>query len=95
MMMFFRAHKFLVIFLALILLAGFGAVLFHHHDDGVDHSDCAVCHFVKQITGSLIFASIIAGLLFSSKKFAVPASEKLGLFDFISHLKNRAPPVLA
>ena len=95
MMIFFRSHKFFVIFFALILLVGFGAVLLHHHDDGEDHSDCAVCHLAKQITSLLILASILVSHLFSSKKFIAPSCEKLSSFDFISHLQNRAPPVLA
>jgi len=87
-------RKLLFVLIALILLASFTSVLIHHHDDGEEHSDCAVCHLAKIVTGILILASIFVGAIFSSKRFNVLKSQFFNSLQLVSQLQSRAPPVL-
>lgn len=93
--MYRQKGKFIFILVAVVLLASFASVLFHHHDDYKDHDHCSICHLAKQVTGLLLFASIIIGRLFSSARFEFPAAPAFQSFELVSRLKNRAPPVLA
>jgi len=93
--MYTQDKRFIILLLVVIVLASFAGVLLHHHDDGQDHDDCSICHLAKQVTGLLLFASVLIGHLFSSSRFTFPAAPLFQSVELVSRLKNRAPPVLA
>lgn len=67
---------------------------FHHHEDGMEHSDCPVCRLVQTVTGIFIlaFAALLLAAFRAQKLFTVFESQLSSLF-LASPLQGRAPPV--
>ncbi len=89
-------QKLFAVLTALFLLASFFLVLFHHHEDGTQHSDCPVCRLVQQMA-SVFVAILIAfiGNFSASRRFASVFSERFTSRLLASRLLGRAPPLLS
>ena len=89
-----RNQKFWIVILAVVLLASFSAILFHHHEHAdEDHSqNCSACRLAQQVL--CVFSLFVTGLLLTRPKAEryFETSEKLFSRLFASDLSGRAPP---
>lgn len=87
-----RNQKFWAVILAVVMLAALFAVLFHHHEHGDHHEDCAVCRLVQQIISFTGFVLLSFFLLKIKAERFLETSKKIVSLLFIRDLSGRAPP---
>jgi len=92
---FLRKHrKFFLAAVAFLLLAGLVLAFLHHHEDGKDEQQCAVCHFVKHLVYFFVLMVTLLGTLLS-RAFSFVPPKKLTSLLLDSSLHGRSPPVLS
>lgn len=77
-----------------MLLAALGLSLVHHHEDGLEHQDCLVCHF----TQALRTLAVLAVVFFVGVVFAhFLSADRISFVStsLPSSLLARAPPVFS
>jgi hypothetical protein len=88
-----RDQKVILIILSLLLFITVFITLLHHHADGQQHGDCAVCRLVQQIVGFFILALIsFFGLMLNVQSFFRDTPLKSVQIFLVTGLSGRAPP---
>ncbi len=77
------------------VLSLFGAFL-HHHSDGHEPHDCAVCRLVQAVSAALLFVAVFLLLAPArTQNFALSSKEPFQSLLLTVSLKDRAPPVFS
>jgi len=86
-----NTKKITIILIACLILGGFALSFFHHHDDGLEHHDCVVCHLVQAVKALAILAAVfLVRLVFAH---FLPFDQKVFVSTSLpSNLLARAPP---
>ncbi len=90
-----RLNKTLFKIFAVLVLLTLGLTFFHHHWDGQNQHDCAVCQFIQQTVCvlALVLFAWASGLRKKSS-FSVSPLDFVSLL-FSSNLRGRSPPLFS
>jgi hypothetical protein len=87
-----RMFKRLTLFCMCLVMFSVLIVAFHHHDDGADHDDCALCGATLQHQPADLAIPIpVIHPDFVTTEFFTPATPRI-VKTFSTPFNNRAPP---